>query len=766
MKKWVCGLLVVMLVWSLSGCSSDPPFHKIPGSEQKVGDKTKSATEREWVIKWKSRPDPDFLRSVQVLHEAPDAAGNRVMLIRLLPSINEEKWLAHWSSDKQVEYLHPNHGYKVEKELSTAGFADDREYPYFLDQIKAKDAWKLPLKTKGRRVVVAVVDTGVDLKHPEIVPYLVEGVNLRDPQQPPQDTMGHGTHVAGVMTSVWQGWYKGKGLAKKMGIMPIKVMNTGYDGDVYFTAEGIKAAVQRGADVVVLSQGSWTYSEVMADAVKEAEKKGVMVVGAAGNARMDKQGQILYNSPLYYPAALPTVLGVGAVDSDGKYVITSNAGPGIDVAAPGESIWAAVPGGGKGLDSGTSFAAPQAAALAALLRWEHPKMTPAQVRNLIRQTAKRPGQPRWDEQTGFGVIDMAAALTSRLAADIFEPNDQPAQAMPLSTDETYQGVLQGEGDSDCFRFRSDTPGFLTIHYHLEPPRKKTWLNVRMNGSDPAVTYPLKGDGPVRLSVGPGEVFACLQSSGIKKEARQKYTFNAAFQPQADDYENNDYRWNAYKTELSPGYTAFQGTLHKKQDQDWYRLDVPKPGKLRLRVDVLTPRSDPILFVQEKGGWKSIKRDEGMEGEKEICEMDVSTGSVYVRVSDYGTNPVPQEYHLLATYRPSTQDAWEPNNTVDLAAPLQTDRKTEGVIGSRSDLDWYTFHLDKERKIRIDAQKETSLRSALFLLYDRHLRALDQTRLSGNRTAGSLSIRLKPGTYLVRVQGLPAAAAGTYRLLLQ
>ncbi|GGE04893.1 hypothetical protein GCM10011571_02390 [Marinithermofilum abyssi] len=72
MKKWVCGLLIVMVVWSLSGCSSDPPFQRIPGSEQKAGDKTNSATEREWVIKWKSRPDPDFLRSVQVLHEAPD----------------------------------------------------------------------------------------------------------------------------------------------------------------------------------------------------------------------------------------------------------------------------------------------------------------------------------------------------------------------------------------------------------------------------------------------------------------------------------------------------------------------------------------------------------------------------------------------------------------------------------------------------------------------------------------------------------------------
>ncbi|WP_176391822.1 S8 family peptidase [Marininema halotolerans] len=640
MKKQVgMGILLLVLlvsVWLF--------INHRDGVSKRDQENDKEAVHHEWVIKWKKgNPDPAFLDTVEVLHTTEEGVGGERMLVRLRPGINEDDWEKRWSTDEEVEYLHPNLKYKVEQlEDSTVGGV--ASHLYFLDQINAKEAWKsVHLPQREKPVTVAVVDTGIDLKHSFLQPWLTTGSNLKEPANEPQDKYGHGTHVAGVIAEVLRGFQKKKNVTIPIQIMPIKVMEGKDDGDVYYTAEGIREAVRKKADVILLSQGSWTYSEAMADAVTMAEKKGVIVVGAAGNARIDPQGVIQYNRPLYYPAAFPTVLGVASLNAAGKVVPTSNGGAGVDVAAPGDEIWTTTLKGKFGKDSGTSFAAPQVAAVAALIRCEHPDMTPAEVRNLIRQTAKPLGEERWDLLSGYGRLDVKKALTTTLKLDIHEPNDTKSKATPSLPNQRFEGAIQGRTDRDCLREHIEDGGTLTFSTQAEH-RNDLDLSVQLEEGERA-TYHGSELQEVRLSIPPGDVTACFST---KTEKTIPYRIDSRFQPGPDMYENNDYSWNAANIDLPRGFSYVEATLHKKGDDDWYRVKVSKPGKLKVQVGVMTPRNDPVLTLYGKGKKKG-QWDKKGDGESEEATLQVSPGIWYIRVSDYGMNIVPTPYHLFIHY---------------------------------------------------------------------------------------------------------------------
>ncbi|WP_169713648.1 S8 family peptidase [Paludifilum halophilum] len=765
MKKIsLTGFILILWITSLTGCLNQGE----PGepARENPAEPTKSTGQREWVVQWKEEPDPDFLETVQVLHETEEEDGGITMLVQLNEDVDENRWVDQWSARGEVEFIHPNHKYKVE--MRDEASASDAGNRYYLEGINAIRAWRSVdwvLQSDRDPVTVAVVDTGVDMEHPSLKPYLVEGVNLRQSEQPPQDEMGHGTHVAGVIAEVWKGWRKEKNSRVPGRIMPVKVMTDGQDGDVYFTAEGVRESVRRGADVIVLAQGSWTYSETMADAIRFAEEEGVVVVGSSGNASLNEDGDIRYNRPLYYPAALPTVLGVGSVDEERRVVITSNSGPGIDVVAPGESIWAAVPGGGYGSDSGTSFAAPQVAALAALVIKRHPESSPAEVRSLIRQTARPLEDERWNEQYGFGAIDVHAALTEDLKPDIFEPNDQPSRAMPMSLDQMYHATLKDQQDRDCFRIHAPYSG--TLHLSLGGDAqhlRQMVLKAEVEKGKKEVRYKGKEAKNVHLTVSRGEMVVCLSSTG-KGKGPKPYTLSNSFRPAPDEYENNDHQWNAFPLELSTGYSSLLGTFHKNRDDDWFRLKIPEPGRLRLRVDVWSPRSDPVLYIQEKGGWQGRKVDEGAEGKPETYRMNVNAGSLYVRVSDYGTHSVPDPYNLFIEYETQSQDSFEPNDTSDQATRLVGEEALKARLGNSSDLDWYTFSKgDENLSIALSIPEEWGKVEAV--LYDKELRVLDQLRLSPDRRKGTITPDLPPGDYYIRVRGSKEETEGKYKLRLE
>ncbi|WP_370107063.1 type VII secretion-associated serine protease mycosin [Streptacidiphilus sp. BW17] len=304
---------------------------------------------------------------------------------------------------------------------------------------------------KGQNITVAVIDSGVDDTNPQLTGAVVAGQNFltgsNDPGTSTTDPIGHGTMVAGIIAARPATGTGFQGLAPKATILSIR-QNDGQPGTAteQTLSQAIDYAASHGAQVINISQDltdsngqpyqGITASSQLAQSVQNAIAKGIVVVAAAGN-----ENQSLPT----YPAALPGVLGVGASDRNNERADGfSEMGKSVSVAAPGVDIVSTVPKGGQCVDNGTSFAAPYAAAVAALLREKYPHWTPAQIIARIEQTAQRT-DAGWNKEIGWGVVDPVAAVT-----DNSPPEDQavataagttgasPVQARPFALGETQQ----------------------------------------------------------------------------------------------------------------------------------------------------------------------------------------------------------------------------------------------------------------------------------------------------------------------------------------
>jgi type VII secretion-associated serine protease mycosin len=276
--------------------------------------------------------------------------------------------------------------------------------------------------TRGAGVTVAVIDSGVDATHPDLRDNLLPGVDLVDPENPDAWTPEpHGTLVAGVLAGHGHGPDRGDGvvgLAPDARVFPVRV-STGEEDQPTGgqLADGIRAAVAAGADVINISLSS-DESEPDQRAIEAARRADVVVVAAAGN-RPDVEG-------VTFPAALPTVVAVGGVDRDGELAGFSVTGPEIALTAPGDGIVSTGPGGEYLVADGTSLAAPVVAGAAALVRAAFPELTADQVIYRLVATARDTGSPGRDERYGHGIVDPAGALTADLAGMPPVP-DQPDQ---------------------------------------------------------------------------------------------------------------------------------------------------------------------------------------------------------------------------------------------------------------------------------------------------------------------------------------------------
>ena len=213
------------------------------------------------------------------------------------------------------------------------------------------DTWSL---TQGEGVVVAVLDTGCDINHDDLRGNLLEGRNFVQDGQPPIDGCSHGTHVTGTICAI-NNDYGVVGVAPKAKVMPVKVLDDKGSGNLAIVAQGIKWSADQGVDFIVMSLGSPTPTPVIYDAIKYAESKGVVTWCAAGNAGKTRQ--------IFYPAAYPEVIGVGAIDEKLHRANFSCTGPDLDFLAPGVGILSTVPENWYAILSGTSMSNPFAVGL-------------------------------------------------------------------------------------------------------------------------------------------------------------------------------------------------------------------------------------------------------------------------------------------------------------------------------------------------------------------------------------------------------------------
>jgi thermitase len=263
------------------------------------------------------------------------------------------------------------------------------------------------------RTIVAVLDTGVDGKHPDLLDgagksRVIPGRDFLKNIDDPLDGGGHGTHAAGIVGASADNGVGIVGMAPGCRILGEKVVSDYGFGTAASVAAGIVHAADAGASVISMSLGSPSCPDILKDAVAHAQAKGALLVAAMGNSG---------HHDILYPAAMPGVLAVGSTDEMDRKSSFSSFGEWISVSAPGSSILSLLPTNTNqtgfkdyGWMSGTSMATPCVAGLAALVRDLHPGLSAAAVKAHIERTAQPLGGSAFTPEFGHGRIDAARAV--------------------------------------------------------------------------------------------------------------------------------------------------------------------------------------------------------------------------------------------------------------------------------------------------------------------------------------------------------------------
>lgn len=269
-------------------------------------------------------------------------------------------------------------------------------------KIAADWAWNTTLGSKS--VLVAVLDTGIYYNHPDIAPnYVSLGYDWINNDADPIDDFGHGTHCAGIIAASINNSMGIAGLAQ-VRIMAEKVLDSWGYGTWESISNGIIHATDVGADIISMSLGGNSASQLMLDAVKYAYDAGVLLVASAGNDASTLET---------YPAGYNEVVAVVATDQYDNKASFSNYGDWSELAAPGVQILSTVFAGLE-LWSGTSMACPHVVGVAALVLSLYPNMTGDWVRAWLRYTADDLGDPGFDNVYGFGRTNARRAVESTI----------------------------------------------------------------------------------------------------------------------------------------------------------------------------------------------------------------------------------------------------------------------------------------------------------------------------------------------------------------
>jgi subtilisin family serine protease len=309
-KKLALGLAALSLS-SVVGCGYTPPELSVslPASvNQSYNPRTVNAASRrstalpgQLVVKFR-QPLSNALVSgfsarygMRVLKTSSLGA----ILVQHNPQLSSQQVIQTLKADPAVEYAEPNVTFRTRFVVNDPRSADQKG----LGMIGMGKAWDISLGDP--RVVIAVVDTGVDMSHPDLRDKLVPGYNVLSPGQPPQDDNGHGTHASGIAAAATDNRTGIAGTAPRCRIMPVKALNAKGGGDGFGVATGVVWAVDNGAHIINLSLGGEVPQETLERAIKYALARNVSVIVAMGNES---------TNALRYPASYPGVISVGSVD--------------------------------------------------------------------------------------------------------------------------------------------------------------------------------------------------------------------------------------------------------------------------------------------------------------------------------------------------------------------------------------------------------------------------------------------------------------------
>jgi subtilisin family serine protease len=300
-------------------------------------------------------------------------------------------------ADAGVSGAQPNYRFTLQQSPAADGLQADQ---YALAKLNAPQAHRL---ATGNKVLVAVIDSGIDTSHPEIAGQVADSFDAVDSI----DTAhSHGTAMAGAIIA----HARLTGVAPAARILAVRAFDgsgASAEGTTLSILRGLDWAVARGARVINMSFAGPNDPEI-ALGLAAAQRKGVVLVAAAGNLGP--------KSPPLYPAADPNVIAVTATDAQDQLLAVASRGRHIAVAAPGVDILAPAPGGGYQLSTGTSIAAAQVSGVAALLLELQPGLKPGALRKILLSTATDLGPKGRDDQFGAGLTDANRAILALNAA--------------------------------------------------------------------------------------------------------------------------------------------------------------------------------------------------------------------------------------------------------------------------------------------------------------------------------------------------------------
>jgi len=369
--------------------------------------------------------------------------GATLGLFRVVSGKSVEEASREFAQDGSVRSAQPNVQYRLQEQNAATRGSDPGKYPEI--ELHLPQAHTL---ADGANVTIAVIDSGVDLRHPEFAGVTITSFDALDSKEGPH---AHGTGVTGAIVS----HVKLMGSAPSAHILAIRAFGTtgkSPESSSYVVLKALDIAAAHGAQIVNMSFAG-SKDTLIGRGLSALAARNIVAVAAAGNAGP--------KSPALYPAADPNVIAVSATDAQDRLFAASNRGNHIAVAAPGVDIFLPAPDDKYQITSGTSFSSAFVSGVAALLLQRNPTLKPEGVRALLMKTARDLGAPGIDDQFGAGEADAFAAVSavSAPATPVAVVPDRPATrelSEAPAVDDGHAGPTMAADKSVTGRSRADT----------------------------------------------------------------------------------------------------------------------------------------------------------------------------------------------------------------------------------------------------------------------------------------------------------------------
>jgi Subtilase family len=337
--------------------------------------------------------------------------GGTVGLFRITDRRTLETVRRELSTDASFRSVQPNFRYRVQDQKAALTEGDPAQYA--LAKLRLPQAHTL---AHGANVTIAVIDSGIDVKHPEFANSIADTFDALGSKDGPHV---HGTGIAGVIVA----HARLMGSAPAARILAIRAFGAapnGAESTSYVILKALDYAAAHGAQIVNMSFAG-PKDPLIERSIAATAAKGIVMVAASGNAGA--------KSPPLYPAANPTVIAVSATDAQDRLFAASNRGSHIAISAPGVDIFLPAPDEKYQMTSGTSFSAAYVSGLVALMLERNPALKPDEVRAILMKTARDLGAPGRDDLFGAGEADAFAAVSAVAAAPavpVAAVSDRPA----------------------------------------------------------------------------------------------------------------------------------------------------------------------------------------------------------------------------------------------------------------------------------------------------------------------------------------------------